>query len=144
MIGRLCFFLFCGFAIFYTRLPCYHERGKGTKDCVCSGTRLVSSTHDFWLTFSWPEFSHMQGKWHWSPAVEDTAVAHDHPSCLCHSCLLFSFIPAPFLCNLSFLLLQCRTWQCSPSVETLRKLLKIYTICQILWILNYVNLKSVI
>lgn len=66
------------------------------------------------------------------------------PSCLCHSCLLFSFIPSPFLCNLSFLLLQCRTWQCSPSVETLRKLLKIYTICQILWILNYVNLKSVI
>lgn len=118
-----------GCVILDTKLPRYHERVQGIKDCVCLRAWLGSATHHFWLIFPWPEFSHVWGNWYWSPAVFPGGRGH---SCgpwltrLCHHSFLSSFISSPFFCNLSFFTSTLQSWQYSPNVENLRKHLKIH------------------
>lgn len=117
-----------GFGIFKTRIPHYRERGEGTEDCMCFRAKLRSGTRHLWLPFPWPEFGHMLGNWDWSPAVCPKGRGHSYGpclACLCPNCFLSTFTPSACLCNLSFLLLLCRAWQCSQDVEDLRKHLKI-------------------
>ena len=146
MIKRPSFLLSCGTAIFDSRLPHYHKRGRGTEDCLCLRARLRSGTHHFWLTFPWPELGHMWGNWDWSPAACPRARGHScGPSLarLCCNCFLSSLTLSPWLCNLSFLLLHCKAWWYSQNVESLGKHLKIHNPVKF-WILKYVNFKSVI